>query len=261
MPHIEISAEPIITIGSFVVTNSMIGALLASALLLVAAWIFVRRAALVPDRAQALIELPVEWVAGMVENAGGSRWRSYVALIVAIFMFLLVANWIGLLPGVGTIGFVHEGAEGSVLVPAIRPASADLNFTLGLAVVSFVAFTGIGLRANGVARYLRHLLIAEPWWITPIVTPIHLVSEFARLISLSIRLFGNVYAGEALLTIMAALVPLLIPVAFLGMELLFGFVQALVFALLTMAYVILAVADDQQHSSGHEQAQLSAGGR
>jgi len=259
MPSIDIAAEPLFSVGPLTITNSMVGAVLASVVLLVAAWVFTRRASAVPDRIQGIIELPVEWVAEMVSSAGGKRWRSYVGLVIGIFLFVLVGNWIGLLPGVGTIGIVHHTEEGTELLPFVRPASADLNFTLGLAIVSFVAFTGIGIRANGVLRYLRHLLIADPWWMSPVVTPIHLVSEFARLISLSIRLFGNVYAGEALLAIMAALVPLALPVIFLGLEMLFGFVQALVFALLTMAYVILAVAEDQQHEVAHQAPGQSTG--
>ena len=205
---------------------------------------------LVPGRLQGAVEFPVEFVGGIVREAGGTRWRSYVALVIGIFMFVLVANWLGLLPGVGTIGILKpDGTGGQTIVPFVRPASADLNFTLGLAIVSFVAFTGIGVAANGVPRYLKHLLIADPWWLTPLVTPIHLVSELARLVSLSMRLFGNVFAGEVLVGIMTALVPIGVPVIFLGLELLFGAVQALVFALLTMAYVILAVAEDDDHAT------------
>lgn len=259
MPSVDIAAETLFKIGPLAFTNSMVGALLASLILLVAAAVFMRRASEVPDHVQGLIELPIEWVADMVSSSGGSRWRSYVALIIGIFLFVLVGNWLGLLPGVGTIGFIHQTADGAHLIPVVRPASADLNFTLGLAIVSFVAFTGIGIRANGPVRYLRHLLIADPWWMTPLVTPIHLVSEFARLISLSIRLFGNVYAGEALLAIMAALVPIALPVVFLGLEMLFGFVQALVFALLTMAYVILAVAEDQGHTTTPHNEEAAVG--
>jgi len=250
MPHIETAAEELFTVGPLSVTNSMVGAVLATVVLLLIAVLALRGASLVPSRLQLAMELPIEWVAGIVRDAGGSRWRSYVALIIGIFLFVLVANWLGLLPGVGTIGFFASNEEGErVLIPLVRPASADLNFTLGLAIVSFVAFTGIGIRANGILRYLRHLLIADPWWLTPLVTPIHIVSELARLISLSMRLFGNVFAGEILIAIMTALVPIAIPVVFLGLELLFGAVQALVFALLTMAYVILAVAEDDQHAA------------
>jgi F-type H+-transporting ATPase subunit a len=250
MPHIETAAEEVFSIGPLSVTNSMVGAVLASVILLTLSLLAVRNAGLVPRRLQGAMEWPVEWVAGIVRDGGGSRWMAYVALVIAIFLFVLVANWLGLLPGVGVFGFVELNEEGvEVIVPLIRPAGADLNFTLGLAIVSFVAFTGMGIRANGAGGYLKHLLIADPWWLTPLVTPIHIVSELARLVSLSMRLFGNVFAGEILVAIMTALVPIGIPVVFMGLELLFGAVQALVFALLTMAYIILAVAEDQHQAA------------
>jgi F-type H+-transporting ATPase subunit a len=250
MLNVEIAAEPLFSIGPLTVTNSMAGALLASIILLLVAWYVTRRASLVPSRMQVLVEFPIDWIAGIVSNTGGSRWRSFAPLVISIFLFVLIANWIGLLPGVGTIGYYHEGHEGeTVLVPFIRAAGADLNFTLGLAIVSFIAFIGFGIRANGLGGYLKHTFIANPPYMTPIMTPIHVISELSRLISLSMRLFGNVFAGEVLLATMLALVPLVVPIAFLGLELVFGFVQALVFSLLTMTYVILAIAENEEHGS------------
>ncbi len=229
----------------------MVGALIASALLLIATVVVRRRAALVPGRFQAIVELPIEWLADIVRGTGGKRWREFVGLVVAIFMFVLVANLIGLLPGVGVIGQAVRGESGEQeLVPYVRAAAADLNFTLGLAIIAFVAFVGWGIRANGLGGYLKETLIAEPAYMTPLLTPIHIISELSRLISLSMRLFGNVFAGEVLLAVMLALVPLVVPVVFLGFELLFGFVQALVFALLTMTYITLAIAEHRQHGEG-----------
>lgn len=228
----------------------MVGALLASVVLLVAAGWFVRRAERVPGRLQSLIELPIEWIAGIVRSTGGKRWAEFAALVIAVFLFVLVANLIGLLPGVGTVGLAHEGEHGEpTLVPLVRAAAADLNFTLGLAIIAFVAFVAWGIRANGVRGYLKELLIAEPAYMTPLLTPIHLISELSRVISLSMRLFGNIFAGEALLAVMIVLAPLLIPAAFLGFEVLVAFVQALVFALLTMTYITLAIAEHRQHES------------
>jgi len=232
------------------VTNSMVGAVLTSVILLLAAAWFVRRAERVPGRLQSLIELPIEWISGIVRGTGGTRWAQFVALVAAIFLFVLVANWIGLLPGVGTIGIVHHDEHGEeLLVPLVRAAAADLNLTLGLAIIAFVAFVSFGIRANGVRGYLKELLIAEPAYMTPLLTPIHIISELSRLISLSMRLFGNVFAGEVLLATMLALAPIIVPVVFLGLELIFGFVQALVFALLTMTYITLAIAEQRQHAS------------
>jgi F-type H+-transporting ATPase subunit a len=249
--HVSIKAEPLFTIGPFEFTNSMVGALLASIVLLAAAWYFTRRGSLVPNRMQSLIEMPVEWMAGIL-SASTSRWRGYAALIMSFFLVILIANWIGLLPGVGTIGLLHEDHGETVLVPLIRPASADLNFTLGLAMVAFVVFVWWGVRINGVGGYLKEL-VGEPRYMAPLMFPIHLISELSRLISLSMRLFGNVFAGEVLLAVMLALTFAVVPAIFLGLELVFGFVQALVFALLTMTYITLAMAGHgSDHDDGHE---------
>jgi F-type H+-transporting ATPase subunit a len=254
--NVSIKAEALFTIGPLEVTNSMVGALLASAILLSLAWLFVRGQAIVPGRLQGVIELPVEWLGGIVAGST-SRWRGYVSLILAFFLMILAANWLGLLPGVGTIGIVHDGE----LVPFVRSASADLNFTLGLAIVAFIVFVWWGVRINGVGGYLKEL-VGEPRYMAPLMFPIHTISELSRLVSLSMRLFGNVFAGEVLLATMLALttaavfvLPLafFVPAIFLGLELLFGLVQALVFALLAMTYITMAIAEHEgAHSEEHD---------
>ncbi|MGZ8563275.1 MAG: F0F1 ATP synthase subunit A [Candidatus Limnocylindria bacterium] len=275
MVHVEIAAEELFRIGPLIVTNSMIGALLASVVLFVIAIRFARGSSLVPTRGQSLVELPIEFLAGIVRGTGGKRWRQFAPLIFAIFLFVLTANWMSLLPGVGTVGLAEHGADGKpIIVPFLRAGAADLNFTLGLALISFVSFIAFGLRANGVRGYLKELLIAEPAYMTPLLTPIHLISELSRVISLSMRLFGNVFAGEVLLATMLALttaavflLPLafVVPVVFIFLELLFGAVQALVFALLSMTYITLAIAEHRQHGDHHpgetpEQGTASAHG-
>jgi F-type H+-transporting ATPase subunit a len=249
--HVAIKAETLFTIGPLEVTNSMVGALLASAILLAMAWAYVRHPAMVPGRLQSLIEFPIEWLGGIVANST-SRWRGYVALVIGLFLMILVANWLGLLPGVGTIGSRH----GEEIVPFVRAASADLNFTLGLAIVAFIVFVWWGIRVNGPVGYLQEL-VGEPRYMAPLMFPIHLISELSRLVSLSMRLFGNVFAGEVLLATMLALttavvfvLPLafFVPAIFLGLELLFGAVQALVFALLAMTYISMAIAEHGGHA-------------
>ena len=256
MVHVEIAAEKLFAIGPLIVTNSMIGALLASIVLLVIGLRFARGSGIVPSRGQSLVELPIEFLAGIVRGTGGRRWRQFAPLIFAIFLFVLTANWMSLLPGVGTIGLAEGEGEHRIIVPFLRAGAADLNFTLGLALISFVSFIAFGLRANGARGYLTELLVAEPAYMTPLLTPIHLISELSRVISLSMRLFGNVFAGEVLLGTMLALttaavflLPLafVVPVVFIFLELLFGAVQALVFALLSMTYITLAIAEHRQH--------------
>ncbi|HET9601836.1 MAG TPA: F0F1 ATP synthase subunit A [Acidimicrobiales bacterium] len=255
--HVSISAEPLFTIGPLTVTNSMVGAVLASAILLFLTWVFLRRPQLVPGRVQSLIEWPIEWISGIVEGTT-SRWKGYLALVTGLFLMILVANWIGLLPGVGTVGIIEHHGEEEVLIPFVRAAGADLNFTLALAIVSFVVFVWWGIRINGVGGYLMEL-VGEPRYMAPLMFPIHLISELSRLVSLSMRLFGNVFAGEVLIGTMLALttaalfvLPLafFVPAVFLGLELLFGAVQALVFALLTMTYITMAIAE---HEGGHDE--------
>ena len=272
MVHVEIAAEKLFAIGPLIVTNSMIGALLASIVLLVIGHRFARGSAIVPSRGQSLVELPIEFLAGIVKGTGGKRWRQFAPLIFAIFLFVLTANWMSLLPGVGTIGLAEGEGEHRIIVPFLRAGAADLNFTLGLALISFVSFVAFGLRANGARGYLKELLVAEPAYMTPLLTPIHLISELSRVISLSMRLFGNVFAGEVLLGTMLALttaavflLPLafVVPVVFIFLELLFGAVQALVFALLSMTYITLAIAEHRQHGdadhhSGEESEQGTA---
>jgi len=256
--HVSIKAEPLFDIGGFAVTNSMVGAVLASAILLAGAWYVTRRSTLVPGKLQSVLELPVEYLADIVSGST-SRWRGYVALVVGLFLMILVANWLGLLPGVGTVGIVHVEEGHETLTPFVRAAGADLNFTLGLAIITFVTFIWWAVRVNGVRGYLLEL-VGQPRYMAPLMFPIHLISELSRLVSLSMRLFGNVFAGEVLLATMFALttaavfvLPLafFVPAIFLGLELIFGAVQALVFALLTMTYITMGIDEHEgEHSEG-----------
>jgi F-type H+-transporting ATPase subunit a len=249
--HVAIKAETLFHIGPIAVTNSMVGTLIVFVLLASLAWWASRNHAVVPSRLQSLLEFPVEFLAGIVRGQHATRWRSVLPPVLAIFLIVLFSNYVGLLPGVGTIGLhvVEDGHE--AVVPIIRPASADLNFTLALALIAFVLFVSWGIRANGLKGYLKETFIANPPYMTPLMTPIHIVSELSRIISLSMRLFGNVFAGEILLAVMLALTFAIIPVAFLGLEMIFGAVQALVFALLTLTYITLATAG---HGGGHDEA-------
>jgi F-type H+-transporting ATPase subunit a len=149
------------------------------------------------------------------------------------------------------VGINHVEEGHTTLVPFVRPASADLNFTLGLALVAFGVFVWWGVRINGVGGYLKEL-VGEPRYMAPLMFPIHLISELSRLISLSMRLFGNVFAGEVLLATMVALAPIVVPAVFLGLEAVFGFVQALVFSLLAMTYITLSIAEHHAGGHGHE---------
>jgi F-type H+-transporting ATPase subunit a len=246
--HVSLKAEPLFAIGPWTVTNSMIGALIASLILLSAAAYISSRAKTVPNRIQSLVELPFEFVFGVVRDQGGRSWRQILPLIATIFMFILVANWMGILPGVGTVGYYATENGEKVLVPFVRAAAADLNFTLALAIVAFVTFVYFGIRVQGLGGYLKEVLLPEPRLLAPLMGPIELISNLSRLISLSMRLFGNVFAGEVLVLVLLAIGPVFVFVVF-GLELLFGIVQALVFALLAMTYVVLATIEHHADSA------------
>ena len=148
-----------------------------------------------------------------------------------------------------------------MLVPFFRSPNADLNMTLAMALLTFSVVQVAGIRAHGVAGRIKHM--ADPWWIFPL----ELIQEFARIVSLSFRLFGNIFAGEVLLAVMfamaaairIAIVPVVFPVIFLGLELLFGFVQALVFALLTLIYITLATAGGHGEEGHGHAAEMGTG--
>jgi F-type H+-transporting ATPase subunit a len=247
--HVAIKGEVLFHIGPIAVTNSMIGTLIATTVLIVLAVWVSRNNRLIPGRLQSLLEFPLEFLGGVIRDLQPTRFRAIFPPILTIFMLVLFANYVGLLPGVGTISL--HGEEGHAGPPIIRPASADLNFTLALALISFVLFVSWGIRANGVRGYLRETFVANPWYMTPLMTPIHIVSELSRIISLSMRLFGNIFAGEILLAVVLALTFAVVPAVFLGLEAIFGAVQALVFALLTLTYITLATAG---HGGGHDEA-------
>jgi F-type H+-transporting ATPase subunit a len=242
VPNVTLFAERLFSIGPWEVTNSLVGAVIAGAILVALAVYVSRHVSVVPGRIQSLLELPFEFMYGVVRDQGGRTWRSMLPLIAAIFIFLLVANWMGILPGVGTIGFYATEEGHTVLVPYVRAAAADLNFTLGLALISFVVFVWFGIKVQGLRGYLGEVLAPKPRALAPLMGPIELISNLSRIISLSMRLFGNVFAGEVLVLVLLVIGPMFI---FLisGLELLFGAVQALVFALLSMTYVVLATIE------------------
>jgi F-type H+-transporting ATPase subunit a len=271
LPPISIKAEPLFSIGGFQFTNSMLFGLIVMIAITLFFFLITRRMKLVPRGAQNIGEFIIEFLLGLSEGAAGRRvGRRIFPLIATIFIFILVANWSALIPGVGTIGkcvaeeptAVHAEAptgglttpsqlpiggcpEGTEFVPFLRAANADLNMTLAMALLAVLVVQVAGIASHGFVGYLKEL--STPWPLTPI----HIVSELARIISLSFRLFGNIFGGEVLLTVMYVLLGSLLlgfgTFIFLGLEVLFGFIQALLFAILTLVYITTAV---QGHAGG-----------
>lgn len=275
--HVSIKPESLFEfdipgLGTFQFTNSFLTMILVMAFLIIVGVLVARNATLVPTHGQSIFEMSAEFMLGLVQSAAGERvGRRIFPLIGSLFIFIIVSNYAGLLPGVGTIGQYEESEEdhariaavaayqeaeeedhGEVLVPWFRSPSADLNMTLAMSAFVVVIVQIAGIMAHGVGGRIKHM--ADPWWIFPL----ELIGEVARIVSLAFRLFGNIFAGEVLVAVMvafgAATYFVLTPftTVFLYLEVLFGFVQALVFALLSLIYLALATAGghgDEAH--GH----------
>jgi F-type H+-transporting ATPase subunit a len=245
MPEISVAPETLFSIGSFNVTNSLLGTWLAMALLIVLALLVRRRLSIVPGRLQSLLEWPIEGMLNLVTSTDRNRGIRYFPLVISMFLFILTMNWMGLLPGFGTIGLLMDKDGHQVLVPFLRAGTADLSTTLALALVSFVVFIGFGVIVHGPVGYLK--TFANP----PMLAPLEILQALFRAVSLSLRLFGNIFAGEAIQVVFLSFLgpaAFVIPVVFLLLEVLFGLVQAGIFALLTMTYILLATIE---HGPSH----------
>ena len=163
---------------------------------------------------------------------------------MTFFIFILLANWTGLIPGVTAIG-IKEGHE---LIPLLRPATSDFNVTLGLALVSVVATHILSIKTVGIADYLSRYFSLNP--INLFIGFLEIISEITKIISLSFRLFGNIFAGEIVLGTVSTMFAVLFPLPFLMLEVVVGLVQALVFSMLTMAF--MAILMTPHHSESKE---------
>ncbi len=226
-------------------TNTLFTALLISVSLVVVA-LFIKRSLLIkPSKFQTVIEalivFPYEFVRDTLQD--DRLARKLFPLIITIFIFILAVNWFGLLPIVESIGLTNTGK----FIPIFYPGTTDLNFTLALTLIVFFAIEVAGIATLGAISYgKKFITFRSP--LAFIVGLIELMSEFARLISFSFRLFGNIFAGKVLILVIMAFIPIFLPVPFLGFELFVGFIQAAIFALLTLFFAKIAV-EEVRHES------------
>ncbi|EKD64263.1 MAG: hypothetical protein ACD_51C00036G0006 [uncultured bacterium] len=239
--HISITAEKLFTIGGVLpVTNSLFTSWIVMGLLVIFSLLATRKLALIPGNIQSVAELVIEGIYKLFETVLHDKIAMFFSLIASLFIFIIAMNWVGLLPGVGTIGLrmLEDGHE--KFVPLFRAGTADLNMTLALAIIAVLIIQYSGLRSLGTSYLKRFLNFRNPIYF--FVGILELAGEFTRVISFAFRLFGNIFAGEVLLTVIAFLMPLLVPLPFLGLELFVGFIQALVFSMLTAAFLAQATA-------------------
>ena len=242
--NISVAAEKIFSIVGFPVTNSMLVAWIVMGLLVVLSFIATRKTRMVPQGLQNFFESVFDAILPLIDSVMGERKQSlrFFPLIATIFLFVLFGNWLGLLPGVGSVGIweYHEGRE--VLVPFLRSTAADLNFTLALAAISVITVQVVGILSVGFFKYASKFInFSSP--LNFFVGVLELISEVAKLISFSFRLFGNIFAGEVLLTVMFFLVPYFVPLPFMMFEVFVGFIQAMVFSMLTLVFLKIATIE------------------
>lgn len=251
-PAISIAAEPLFHIGSFTVTNSMLLAFITLILFTVFALVLRTRIKQIPGKIQNIFETIVDMLLDLMESVYGSRAKAekYFPLIATIFLFIMISNWLGLLPGVGSIGIhgMHNGHE--AFIPLFRAPAADLNFTIAMGIISVFATNLFGVLAIGFVKHFKKFFnVDKPYIVMSFVGVLEFMSEFVKVISFSLRLFGNVFAGEVLLIVIGSLVAYLVPLPFLFLELFVGFMQAFIFSMLTMVFIGMSIVEHgEEHS-------------
>lgn len=244
---VPLVAEPIFYIGSFKVTNSILDTLfvdLVLIVLIIAVKISLKK---IPNFFQNSIELLIKTFYDLTETIAGERTKKIFPYFMTFFIFILIANWSELIPGFSSIGFFHEEEGHKTLVPFFRGATSDLNTTLALALVSAVATHTMSLRVIGIKEYLSRYFSLNP--INLFVGILEIISEFTKIISLSFRLFGNIFAGTVVLGIISGVFAFVAPIPFLLLEIIVGLVQALIFAMLTM--VFMSILTTPHHAENH----------
>jgi F-type H+-transporting ATPase subunit a len=291
LPHIQLPAERVSQqplFGDFYLTNTLVATLIADVILILMA-IAVNRAvksgSLIPKGLPGAIEAILEVINNLTETTAGKWSKNIFPFFATITLLLLIVNWMELIPGVDSIGRLEhsehgnpieevipgsgiwtvvstEGDEASVeheglyvLVPYVRVASTDLNFTVALALISVTMTQVFGLRSLG-TTYLTKFINVGGIFKRPVfgaidfaVGLLELISEISKLLSFSFRLFGNIFAGSVLLFVIGTLIPVFVQSLFLGLEFFVGLIQALVFGMLTMVFMAQAT----QGHGGHQE--------
>lgn len=297
LPAESITAEPLFL--GFKITNTMVATWLTIIVLVLISLLVTRKIEDTPGRMQGLAESIIEFFINLAETvAGPEQARRFLPLVLTIFLFIVVANWMGILPGFGTIGriesaeevihhaeaklsegetldptsvtlqvfegdgrvsfapfgsiddhitaeeFEHEGVSdgkrAGLLVPFLRSANTEINTTLAIALVAMVTVHFWGIRSLGLSNHVGKFLNFKTGIVGLFVGVLEAISEVARIISFTFRLFGNVFAGEVLLIAMAFLIPMVGIIPFLGLELFVGLIQAFIFSMLTLVFASMA---------------------
>lgn len=295
--HISISAEKVVSVGPLDISNSILTSLIVSVLILSFAVIVkvklkkTGKISGIQNFAELMIEAIYSLIDGITEDK--KKTRNFFPIIFTFFIFILANNWLGLFPGVGTIGFIEKEdkqevvlqqpeleipvtevyassveaesdevakyevtaqevhqeevkqKEGGKFIPFFRAGTADLNTTLALGLISVVVTQWVGIKYLKLSYFKKYIDLSNP--IMFFVGLLEIISEFAKIISFAFRLFGNIFAGEVLLAVIGFLIPVIAPMPFYGLEVFVGFIQALVFSLLSIVFFNMATIGHDDH--------------
>ena len=234
--HVALAAEKIFSIGPIPITNTIFTTWIVTFILIIFAYMATRKISAVPQGLQNIAEVAVETFQDLVSTIAGDKTKVFLPIVGSFFFFILFGNYLGLLPGIGTVGFFEN--DGETFVPLFRSINSDLNTTVALALVSLIATHFLSVKYLGLSGYLGKFLSLNPIFL--FVGFLEIIGEATKILSLSFRLFGNIFAGEVLLTTASTrLFAFIIPIPFYFLEMLVGFVQALIFAMLTLVFMVI----------------------
>ncbi|MBI1888997.1 MAG: F0F1 ATP synthase subunit A [Candidatus Spechtbacteria bacterium] len=240
--EISLASEQITHFFGFPITNTLLLSWVVMGILITLGAVSTYRLNAVPRGLQNALEAVIEKLFALVKSVIGTDkdTEKVFPFIVTFFVFILVSNWFGLIPGVGTIGVEHGQGDQRMFLPFLRAPTSDLNTTLAFAFISVIITNIFGIATIGFTKYAgKFISFKSP--IAFFVGILESVAEIAKILSFSFRLFGNVFAGEVLLVVIASLIPYIAPIPFLGLEVFVGFIQALVFSMLTLVFIKVAI--------------------
>jgi F-type H+-transporting ATPase subunit a len=270
-PHVQLPAETIFHIGGFAVTNTLIASWITIIILAAIAWAVTHRIRLIPTRLQNLLEFALEWLLNFcIDVAGEKNGRRFFPIITTIFLFVIMNSWLSLVPGFGSITYTAVEHGKTHVLPLLRGANTDINFTLALALISFVFVEYLGIREGGLRYFTKFINVKRfgqgvgqllrgkaksglggifMGCIDMFVGVLEGIGEMMRVVSFTFRLFGNMLGGEILILMMLFLMPFLLAVPFYGLEMLVGAIQALIFGGLTLVFATMAVTSHEHEAT------------
>jgi F-type H+-transporting ATPase subunit a len=287
-PHVSLAGQPLMQNGPSWFTNSLLTTFVVDIILIVLAALTTRRMELIPQGLQNFMEMVLEFLYGLAESIAGKAAAIYFPWAATLFLFIIISNYTGLIPFVGSLGFYHtpeptveharlaegqlamangklllqeggaaeEAEHGEELVPLFRAPSADLSTTFALSLATMFMVQYYGFRALG-GKYFRKFAFWNPTGhgymkaINGFVMFLELISELSRILTFAFRLFGNIFAGEVVLAVISFLVAFLIPLPFYGLEVMVGAIQALVFTMLALIFFSMATISHEPGGEHH----------